>query len=79
MKVRPPLLLAAMILAPSAAQAHPGHVSEASGHSHWIAVAALAAIALVGAWSLVRKLSQKKTDQREIAAAQTNAGDQEPA
>jgi len=40
-----------LVLSPSAAVAHLGHVGEAAGHDHWLGVAALAAAgiaALVG-------------------------------
>lgn len=49
-------LLATLIIAiPGAALAHPGHVVEAGGHTHWIAFAILGGLGLALAiWSLIR-------------------------
>ena len=51
----------------SAAFAHGGHVAEAGhGHSHWLAVAAIGAIAAIGLGLLYKRVRNRR--QREIHA-----------
>ena len=49
--MRTTLIILAM-LTPTLAAAHPGHLAELAGHSHWVAGAAIAAAAALGllAW-----------------------------
>ncbi|RVT87320.1 hypothetical protein DXV76_04355 [Rhodobacteraceae bacterium CCMM004] len=42
------------LILPAAALAHPGHVAESAGHTHWIAAAAIAAAAAVTVWQVLR-------------------------
>lgn len=48
--------LATLIAAlPSAAFAHPGHVVEADGHTHWVALVILGGLGLaLAGWGLAR-------------------------
>ena len=43
-------LTALLILISTPAAAHPGHFAELAGHSHWIALGALAAAGLLAGW-----------------------------
>jgi hypothetical protein len=57
------LIALSFALLSATAFAHPGHLVEQSGHSHWVALAATltaAAIVVVGA---VRALSRKRKRQ----------------
>jgi hypothetical protein len=43
------------------AAAHPGHLADAGqGHGHWIALAAVAGAAVVGAVALVRRARSRR-------------------
>ncbi len=42
---------AVSVLAPGAALAHPGHLADLAGHSHWVAGAAVGAAILAGLWA----------------------------
>jgi hypothetical protein len=68
-KVRPmrlaPALLAA--LAASPALAHPGHLAETAGHTHWLALGAAGAALCVTAAALGRRVARRRRD----AAAKT--------
>lgn len=44
------------------AHAHPGHVAEAAGHTHWVASAALALMVLAVLWIAVSARTQSKTE-----------------
>ncbi|HEU0223541.1 MAG TPA: DUF6732 family protein [Paracoccaceae bacterium] len=48
------ILVAMLALAGGPALAHPGHVTAAEGHSHWLALALIAAAAAIGAWRLLQ-------------------------
>lgn len=66
--------MAAATLLPGFAHAHAGHVGELAGHSHWIAMGALAAAAAVAA--IVATKTRKKQDEKpegETADADTEA------
>lgn len=43
------------------AHAHPGHVTETAGHTHWVAGAALALIVLAVLWIAISTRTQSKT------------------
>ena len=51
-----------LIVLPSIATAHAGHVIEAAGHNHWIAIGAIGAAALAALWS---KHKEKQRDDSE--------------
>ena len=53
--------MAALTLLPGLAHAHAGHVGELAGHSHWIAMGALAAAAALAA--IVATKPRKKNDK----------------
>ncbi|MBP1806701.1 DUF6732 family protein [Rubellimicrobium aerolatum] len=68
--MRKTLLLLALLL-PSAALAHPGHLSEAEGHAHYVAAWALfGAIAGAGwlIWTELRARSAPKRKDDEAGA-----------
>lgn len=49
------LLALFIAVTPSAALAHPGHVAESSGHTHWLALVILGALGLaLAGWGLAR-------------------------
>ena len=52
--------LAALIALSTPALAHPGHLAEQAGHSHWIALAATAAAFFVVAVGIARGLSRRR-------------------
>ena len=54
-------------LASSQAFAHGGHVKEAAGHSHWTALAAIGAVAVLAL--LIAKSADKRTDKANMDAA----------
>ena len=54
------LVLVLPVLLAQPAFADPGHVAEAGGHSHWVALAALGAAALIGAAGLVRARARRR-------------------
>lgn len=41
------------------ALAHPGHLTEAAGHDHWIAGAAVGAAIVVGLWGFLKGRAKK--------------------
>lgn len=57
-------LATATLLPAVAAEAHPGHVAEVAGHSHWLAVALVLAAAAIGAWRLARPLRDRAARAR---------------
>lgn len=54
----PPAILAAPALA------DPGHLAAAGGHSHWLALAAVAAAGLIAGRSLLRALAGRRAAER---------------
>lgn len=46
------VLLASVI--PGMCMAHPGHLVEAAGHTHWVAGAAIGAAIVLGLWAGLR-------------------------
>lgn len=52
-------------LAVSPAAAHPGHIGELAGHSHWIGLAAAAAAAALAAWVAAAAQGQQADDEAE--------------
>lgn len=57
--------LAAVVLAAlgpaiaTTALADPGHVAESGGHTHWLALAALAAAVMIAGWQVLRIASRR--------------------
>lgn len=52
---------------PAAALAHPGHVADAGyGHTHWLAVAAVAGAAVVGATTWLRRRADRRIRDRKL-------------
>ncbi|QHQ35737.1 DUF6732 family protein [Algicella marina] len=45
------ILVGLTALVPGAAMAHPGHLAEAAGHSHWIALGAIALAGGIALWA----------------------------
>lgn len=43
------------LLTPTLAPAHPGHLAEAAGHSHWVAGALVGAAVVIGALAWGRR------------------------
>ncbi|MEM6712016.1 MAG: DUF6732 family protein [Pseudomonadota bacterium] len=72
MKMPAFIIPAFLAIAPQIAHAHPGHVTAAAGHSHWIAVAALAVITMIVVWALVRKLQLKDAERENATPAEAN-------
>ncbi|WP_108259699.1 DUF6732 family protein [Mangrovicoccus ximenensis] len=50
---------AVLVSAPGAALAHPGHLADLAGHSHWVAGAAVGAAILVGLWAGLKGRGRK--------------------
>jgi len=49
--MKPILLTAGLLLSPLPALAHPGHLADLAGHSHWIALGGLALAGALAAWA----------------------------
>jgi hypothetical protein len=56
MRFASPLLF--MLLA-APALAHPGHLAESGGHTHWLALMAVATALVIGGVGLVRLLARR--------------------
>lgn len=71
------IILILLLVLPSVAFAHAGHVIEAAGHNHWIALGAIGAAALAALWSKHKEKQQAEADSDEAE----DAGDleEEPA
>lgn len=53
------LVVVLPVLLAQPAFADPGHMAEAGGHSHWVALAAVGAAALIGVAGLVRARARR--------------------
>lgn len=51
-------------LLPLPALAHPGHVEEQAGHSHWLALAAIGVAAGIAVWQVARKRRARVEEAR---------------
>nr|WP_282024534.1 DUF6732 family protein [Limimaricola cinnabarinus] len=60
----------ALMAAPGAALAHPGHVADVAGHDHWVAGAAIGVAIALGLWGALRG------GRREETAAEAETEDQ---
>jgi uncharacterized membrane protein YfcA len=52
-------------LAASPALAHPGHIAESGGHSHWLGLLALMAAVGLAAWLAVRTAVRRAQRSRD--------------
>ena len=60
-----------LVLAPSVAQAHLGHIGEVAGHSHWLGLGAL--VAAAAAIALLPK--KKKADESDETPQEETSGE----
>lgn len=60
---RLPICLAASLLT-GAAWAHPGHIDEVAGHSHWLAYGAAAVAVTLAAGGLVWAVRRRRSQDR---------------
>jgi len=65
--------LAAALVAPAAAQAHPGHLAEVAGHGHWLGAAAIGTAIALGLWAGLkgRRLRQADDSAGDTSDAET--------
>lgn len=56
-------VILALLAAP--AFAHPTHIIEVAGHSHWIGLAAIAAAAAAALWQAKKGRDEEASDQDE--------------
>lgn len=63
-----------LIIAASAAQAHPGHLAEVAGHGHWLGAAAIGAAIAIGLWA---GLKGRKDAEAEVDEADEETADEE--
>lgn len=49
----------------SSASAHPGHLIEVAGHSHWLGAAALGAAIALGAWAALKGKKSQSSEAEE--------------
>ena len=61
----------ALMAAPGAALAHPGHVADVAGHDHWVAGAAIGVAIALGLWGALR--GGRKEDEPAEAEAEDQA------
>lgn len=54
------LLLLPLLIAASAAQAHPGHWADVAGHDHWVAGAAIGLAGLAAIWGALKGKKAKE-------------------
>jgi hypothetical protein len=54
------LTLLPFLLLAAPAVAHPGHLTEHAGHSHFLALAAIAAAVFIGVISIVRAFARRR-------------------
>lgn len=59
------VFLISCLLVPTAASAHPGHFADLAGHSHWIALGALAAAGALTAWIAGQKDKNRDEDEED--------------
>ena len=69
--MRQQLIAATSLIASAApALAHTGHVEEAAGHTHWLALGALSVAAVIAAGGLARTLRRRKPENSGSVAGQ---------
>jgi hypothetical protein len=64
------LAAATLIASAAPALAHPGHLQEAAGHTHWIAVGALCFAGLIALTGLARSLRRRRPEANGRTAGQ---------
>jgi len=67
-------VILAVLAAP--AFAHPTHIIEAAGHSHWLGLAAIAAAAAAALWQ-AKKGRDEEVSEEDEPEEETNAEPQE--
>jgi len=55
------------VLAATPAFAHPGHVAEISGHSHWLALAFFSLAVAIGGFALWRHVRERRATEARKA------------
>ena len=55
----------ALVLAASPALAHPSHVAESAGHSHYLALGAIGAAVVVASLAVLRAVTRRRSAARE--------------
>lgn len=68
------LILPLLVLLPTGALAHVGHLGEVAGHDHWVAGAAIGAAILVGLWGAWKGRKEKEPEVREDDDTTEEAG-----
>ena len=61
------LLSAAAALAPGFAFSHTGHLTDAAGHDHWIALVAIGLAAAFGVWKLLRERKYEGASEDRVS------------
>lgn len=56
-----------LALAPGAALAHPGHLTEVAGHGHWLGAAAIGAAIAIGLWQALKGRGEARAQDAEEA------------
>ncbi|EYD73000.1 DUF6732 family protein [Limimaricola hongkongensis] len=64
----------ALLAAPGAAFAHPGHVADLAGHDHWVAGAAIGLAIALGLWGALKGGRKEETAETSEAS---ETGDQQ--
>lgn len=62
-----------LILAATPVSAHPGHFAELAGHSHWIALGALAAAGALAGWLATKGKKEEVEDEGEAEPEEAEA------
>ncbi len=62
-----------LVTLPATASAHPGHLVEAAGHTHWVAGAAIGIAVLVGLWGAIAGGIRKDEDAQADPARDEDA------
>lgn len=58
-------ILALSAMMSGAASAHPGHIADVAGHSHWLGWAAVAGAGLLAAWLGKKNRRKQRNDESE--------------
>ena len=61
---------ATLVASPGSALAHPGHLQETAGHTHWVAVGALSFAGLVTLAGIARSVRRHRIDPNGRTAGQ---------
>lgn len=75
--LRPAALSLGALLLASAAEAHPGHLTDLAGHDHWVAGAAIGLAIALGLYGALKgKSSDAKATTEAEAETTEDAGDE---